>query len=219
MRMNRLQERRKRIKKLILSSILYVGLIVGACVLGISIVHYFFNPNTTVVSQDKTANQETSGSESSQDSNENETVDKTDEHEADASEEDTTNGNSEANNNDENSSNNENSNNSNVEEGLWEPIGTIQEEPHITSYDKDSVDWDEMTTAISVAIEVEKSNISLWWLGNNGGPDRSFGIVAQSGTKDYKRVEMVWVTHEGWMPTKVRPVTEEEYEKYIKPHL
>jgi cytoskeletal protein RodZ len=207
-RTNRLQERRKRIKKLILSSILYVSIIGGASAFGIGIVHFFFNPTTSTVTQ----------------ANENQNVDN---NEPIASLDESDNNSSEENNQDSDQStqstdeenNGEDTSTNNSEEDLGGPVGTTQEEPHQTSYDENSVDWEEMKTALSVAINVDKSNMSLWWIGNNGGSDRSFGIVSERGTDHYKRVAIEWVTNKGWKPTDIRDVTEEEYKQYIEKYV
>ncbi|OZM57798.1 hypothetical protein CIB95_05385 [Lottiidibacillus patelloidae] len=209
MRMNRIHERKKRIKKSIMSVTLYVGLIIGACILGISIVHFFFNPSVQpVVSEENNTNTNDQV---------NDEENKTDSNSGKEQNEDTNSAASDGANN----SNGENSNDDNSSNGSgnWEPVGTTQEEPHQTQYDENSVDWEEMKLALSVAINVDKSNMSLWWIGNDGAPDKSFGIVSKRGSNEYKKVTIEWVTEKGWKPTSERNLTQEEYEKYVEPYL
>jgi cytoskeletal protein RodZ len=214
MRIDRKHERKKRFKRSILSVTMYVGLIAGASILGISIVHFFFNPTAQpVVSEEGTQNQ--ANEEETQNANEedNEHVNNDTNSDEEGSD-DTNNADEEADkpeNNEENNSNNEN--------GTWEPVGTTQEEPHITSYEEDSDDWSEMKRAFSVATEIDLSNLGVWWIGNDGGQNKSFGIVSNKTTSEYKRVSIVWVTNKGWKPTSVRNLTEEEYEKYVEPYI
>lgn len=88
--------------------------------------------------------------------------------------------------------------------GPWQPIGTTQQEPHHKSYKKGSTDWKEMRKALAYATGIKDSNMTVWWLGNGGGPDLSLGKVSKKGDPNKKyEVHLKWVTNKGWMPTSV----------------
>jgi cytoskeletal protein RodZ len=89
-------------------------------------------------------------------------------------------------------------------DGPWHPIGTTQSEPHQTNYDMGSVDWNERVTAMSYATGIPADQMTVKWLGNGGGPDKSLGKVysKQDPSKVYD-VLMQWVTDKGWEPISV----------------
>jgi cytoskeletal protein RodZ len=90
--------------------------------------------------------------------------------------------------------------------GPWEPIGTTQAEPHQKSYDDQSQDWKEMVQALSYATDIPEGQMTIFWLGNGGGPDLSKGTV-QSKTDGAKYdVILQWIPEKGWQPTSVTPV-------------
>lgn len=91
-------------------------------------------------------------------------------------------------------------------EGPWQPIGTSQTEPHTKTYDDGSQDWNEMVQALSYATSIPQDQMTIFWLGNGGGPDLSKGTV-QSKADGKKYVVMLqWIPEKGWQPTSVTPV-------------
>jgi cytoskeletal protein RodZ len=85
----------------------------------------------------------------------------------------------------------------------WKPIGTTQTGEHPTAvYDESSVDWQEMLQAISYATGIEQSNMTVWFLGNNG-PNKSVGTISSKIDKQKYKVYIEWVDGEGWKPVKV----------------
>ncbi len=85
--------------------------------------------------------------------------------------------------------------------GAWEPIGTEQEGAHeATVYEKGSQEWKEMEQAAAYAAGIDPSNMTTWWIGNNGGPDKSVATVSAEGESVTYQVEMVWVEGQGWKP-------------------
>lgn len=95
----------------------------------------------------------------------------------------------------------------------WSPVGTTQTEPHITSFEKDSVDWNEMIKAIELATNLTKEEMILWWLGNAGGADQSEAIITTKDQNQVYKVQMTWVTNEGWMPTSVNELDQNPYDQ------
>ncbi|MDE3839700.1 DNA primase [Bacillus methanolicus] len=85
----------------------------------------------------------------------------------------------------------------------WKPIGTTQTGEHPAAvYDESSVDWQEMLQAISYATGIEQSNMTVWFLGNNG-PNKSVGTVSSKSDKRKYKVYIEWVDGQGWKPVKV----------------
>ncbi|PLR93859.1 DNA primase [Bacillus sp. T33-2] len=85
----------------------------------------------------------------------------------------------------------------------WKPVGTTQTGEHAAVYDESSVDWQEMLQAISYASGLDKNNMTVWRLGNNGGPNSAIGTVSQKGSDQKYRVAIEWVDGQGWKPVKV----------------
>ncbi|WP_439951015.1 YrrS family protein [Neobacillus fumarioli] len=86
----------------------------------------------------------------------------------------------------------------------WKPIGTSQTGEHTTSYDSNSVDWQEMLNAISYATGLDPSNMTVYWLGRDRSqPNASIGTVYSKDKQQKYRVYIKWVDGQGWMPTKV----------------
>lgn len=91
-------------------------------------------------------------------------------------------------------------------EGPWEPIGTSQTEPHQKSYDDQSQDWQEMIQALSYATNIPQDQMTIFWLGNGGGPDLSKGTVQSKVDGAKYDVVLQWIPEKGWQPTSVTPV-------------
>ncbi|KIQ94522.1 hypothetical protein LH47_01400 [Anoxybacillus thermarum] len=92
----------------------------------------------------------------------------------------------------------------------WQPIGTTQSEPHVTQYDKNSVDWKEMLDAISYATGISSSDLIVWFIGNGGSPNHAVATVSKKDKTEHYKVFIEWVTDEGWKPTKVQQLKEVE---------
>lgn len=91
-------------------------------------------------------------------------------------------------------------------EGPWEPIGTSQTEPHQKSYDDQSQDWQEMIQALAYATNIPQDQMTIFWLGNGGGPDLSKGTVQSKVDGAKYDVVLQWIPEKGWQPTSVTPV-------------
>jgi len=93
-----------------------------------------------------------------------------------------------------------------------EPIGTAQTEPHITTFEKESLDWQEMTAALQLATNLTDEEMIIWRLGNGGAPDLALGIVSTSATKSTPtQVRLKWIENQGWMPTDIEVLDSNEY--------
>lgn len=88
----------------------------------------------------------------------------------------------------------------------WEPIGTSQTGPNST----ESVDWDERVKALAYAIGADESNMTVWYLSRDGGPNKSIGTVTENGNPQAYRVYLEWQDGDGWMPVKVEELIEND---------
>ncbi|MFP7463679.1 YrrS family protein [Bacillus safensis] len=85
----------------------------------------------------------------------------------------------------------------------WEPVGTEQSGSHTATYDSSSKDWKEMIKAMSYATGISEDQMTVLWLGNNGGPQDAKGTIRDKSTGERYRVEITWVDKKGWKPVKV----------------
>ncbi|MGE7601127.1 DUF1510 family protein [Peribacillus sp. NPDC097675] len=96
---------------------------------------------------------------------------------------------------------------SNVEKAYtsenWQPVGTEQSGEHATSFEKDSVDWNEMRKAIALGAGVDEGSMKLWWLQNGGSPNTAIGTASDGNESQTYRVHIEWVEGSGWKPVKV----------------
>lgn len=98
------------------------------------------------------------------------------------------------------------SNDPNVESVIidsgWQPIGTTQTGEHVSSYTKNTVDWDEKVKALAYAANLDSSNMYVPFIGNGGSPQKSIGTVTSKDRSEIYRIYLEWVDGEGWKPTK-----------------
>ncbi|WP_370015878.1 DUF1510 family protein [Peribacillus sp. B2I2] len=85
----------------------------------------------------------------------------------------------------------------------WKPVGTEQSGEHTTSFEKDSVDWNEMRKAIANGAGIDEGSMKLWWLQNGGSPNTAIGTVSEGDNPKTFRVHIEWVDGSGWKPVKV----------------
>lgn len=91
----------------------------------------------------------------------------------------------------------------------WEPIGTEQSGPHTSNYDKDSTDWKEMMEAIEVATGLPNDSRVNWWVGR-AGDQKTVATVSDSNQDTIYRVHLEWIENEGWKPTLVEELIEND---------
>ncbi|WP_285765431.1 YrrS family protein [Peribacillus sp. SI8-4] len=85
----------------------------------------------------------------------------------------------------------------------WKPVGTEQSGEHKTSFQKGSVDWNEMSKAIALGAGIDEGGMRLWWLQNGGSPNTAIGTVSEGDNPKTYRVHIEWVDGSGWKPVKV----------------
>lgn len=91
----------------------------------------------------------------------------------------------------------------------WQPVGTTQSEPHVTTFDEHSVDWKEMLDAVSYATGLSQSDMVVWFIGNNG-PNKAVATISTKDKSQYYKVYIEWVENQGWKPTKVQQLRQKE---------
>lgn len=98
-----------------------------------------------------------------------------------------------------------------IENPGWKSVGTTQTGEHAAVYDESSADWQEMLTAMSYATGIDQSNMTVWYLGNNNGnPNSSIGTVSTKDKQQTYRVYIEWIDGQGWKPTKVEKLVEND---------
>jgi cytoskeletal protein RodZ len=85
----------------------------------------------------------------------------------------------------------------------WEPIGTSQSGEHVSSYQKNSVDWNEKIEAVTYATGLSANDMYVMMVQNGGGPQKSIATVQSKDQSEKYRVFLTWVDGEGWKPEKM----------------
>jgi len=96
-----------------------------------------------------------------------------------------------------------------IENPNWEPIGTEQTGEHYATYEKGSVDWNEMIQAITYATGLTEEEMTLWRLENNGSPQDAKGTIENKNTGEKMIVYITWINEKGWKPTKIEVLKNE----------
>ncbi|MFJ7933582.1 DUF1510 family protein [Sporosarcina sp. NPDC096371] len=90
-----------------------------------------------------------------------------------------------------------------IVDASWQPVGTTQTGDHVSQYNSDSVDWNEKQQALAYATGLSQDSMIFWKIKNNGGPQKSVGIVSSKDKEEKYRVYLEWVDGEGWKPVQM----------------
>lgn len=93
--------------------------------------------------------------------------------------------------------------------GDWKPVETEQEGEHTTDFTDGSQDRIEIKKAAAVATGLNESDIIEWWV-ENGGEGQVVATVSDSAQTKTYRVYLSWVNDQGWQPTKVEELKEND---------
>ena len=85
----------------------------------------------------------------------------------------------------------------------WQTTPTAQTEVHVSSFDPDSIDWEEKVATITNVTGIEEEKMIIWYIGNNGSPETAIATVSTKDLSEMYRVSMEWIDHEGWLPLKL----------------
>ncbi|WP_050180961.1 YrrS family protein [Domibacillus robiginosus] len=92
----------------------------------------------------------------------------------------------------------------------WEGVGTTQSGAHTSSFEMDSTDWEEKEQALAYATGIPQEDMTVWYISGNG-PQGAIGTVSPKSNQDEAyRVYIEWVDGEGWKPTKVQELEEND---------
>ncbi|MEK6189372.1 MAG: YrrS family protein [Carnobacterium alterfunditum] len=91
----------------------------------------------------------------------------------------------------------------------WEPVETEQEGEHKTNFNDGSQDRIEIKKAAAVATGLSEANMIEWWVENSGEGQVVATVSDKDQTKTY-RVYLNWVDGQGWQPTKVEQLEEND---------
>lgn len=93
--------------------------------------------------------------------------------------------------------------------GDWEPVETEQEGEHTTNFSDGSQDRIEIKKAAAIATGLNESDMIEWWV-ENGGEGQVVATVSDSAQTTTYRVYLGWVDNQGWQPTKVEQLKEND---------
>lgn len=93
--------------------------------------------------------------------------------------------------------------------GDWEPVATEQQGEHTTDFNNGSQDRAEIKKAAAVATGLNESDMIEWWV-ENGGAEQVVATVSDSSQTKTYRVYLNWVDDQGWQPTKVEQLKEND---------
>lgn len=91
----------------------------------------------------------------------------------------------------------------------WKPVGTEQTGVHETVFEIGSLDWKEMEKALAYGAGLDHANMTTWFIAN-GGPNQAIGTVSAKDDQQAYRVYIQWVDDQGWKPTKVEELIEND---------
>ncbi|MDC3415605.1 YrrS family protein [Aquibacillus salsiterrae] len=97
-------------------------------------------------------------------------------------------------------------------EGNWDPVETVQQEPHTITFEQDSTDWKEMMRAVEIATGLTTDNMIQWWV-ERDGEQKVNATVSDKAESEIYRVYVSWIENQGWMPTKVERLKENDQKR------
>lgn len=99
-----------------------------------------------------------------------------------------------------------------INDPSWEPVGTEQTGDHQYSSEMGSIDWNEKEKAAAYAIGISPESMTNWWTrkGNDTGSQAVMTVSESSKPDEAFRVYLEWVDGEGWKPTEVKKLTEND---------
>ncbi|MBS4194767.1 YrrS family protein [Lederbergia citri] len=202
---SRSEKRAKRRKTNIILNTLIAIVIILILIVGKSI--FFSNPKSDpqqTSGQEISKNEEKSSDKEEQSTNENTNNQSDDETQSNSDEEDISSGTIE-----------QEGNEPNVEKVItnpdWKPVGTEQTNGHQSSYDMGSVDWKEKEKAAAYAINISADNMTTWWLRRgDDAENQSILTVSEKGSPDTYEVYVEWVDGQGWKPSVVKKLIEND---------
>lgn len=91
----------------------------------------------------------------------------------------------------------------------WNPIQTIQSEPHSITWEQSSQDWKEMMQAAELATGIQVEEMYYLWVSGNG-PQSVIATFSDGSFDNHYRVYLTWIENQGWKPEKVELLREHD---------
>ena len=85
----------------------------------------------------------------------------------------------------------------------WGPIGTEQEEPHVSKFDGQSQDWIEKKEAIAAPLSYSMEELTYIYVQGGATAKEAIGTVQAKADGVKYRVYIEWVDEKGWKPVRV----------------
>lgn len=85
----------------------------------------------------------------------------------------------------------------------WGPIGTEQEEPHVSKFDGQSQDWIEKKAAIAAPLSYTEEELTYIYVQGGSTAKEAIGTVQSKEDGVKYRVYIEWVDERGWKPVRV----------------
>nr|WP_106780056.1 YrrS family protein [Lysinibacillus timonensis] len=85
----------------------------------------------------------------------------------------------------------------------WKVTPTNQTGQHVSTYEEGHIDYEEKKETIRNAVNLDKGNIIIWSVKNNGGSENAIAVISSKDQSEKYRVSIEWVFNEGWKPVKV----------------
>ncbi|MFB4166556.1 YrrS family protein [Virgibacillus sp. JSM 102003] len=95
--------------------------------------------------------------------------------------------------------------------GNWKPVGTEQTGQHTINFKDGSQDRKEMRKAAAVATGLDEESLIMWWVSRDGN-QKVLATVSNSENTEVYRAYLTWVEDQGWKPTKVEKLKENDQE-------
>lgn len=91
----------------------------------------------------------------------------------------------------------------------WPVVPTEQENHTHITFEKGSLDWKEMTTAIAAGAGLSEDDMIVWWAAGEGTDKAIATVTNQAQTENY-RVQVTWVDDAGYKPVKTEILYEND---------
>lgn len=85
----------------------------------------------------------------------------------------------------------------------WPAYPTQQTGTHVSTYEKGHIDYEEKLKAIFSVTDLQQGNSIVKSVRNNGGTEKSIGIVTSMDKTIAYRVSIEWINGEGWKPVQL----------------
>lgn len=90
-----------------------------------------------------------------------------------------------------------------IVDATWEVTPTKQKGEHVSSYDRNHIDYKEKLETFLNAVNLTEQETIFWSVRNNGSTTKSKAVLSTRDKTKMYRVSIEWVDNEGWKPVQV----------------